>query len=126
MSERTASAVLATARGEGPHLTLAGDLDSQGVARLRAVLEDEITPGARLSLDLSRVTHLSSDALALLVETYRRQRDSGGSLVVAAASPPVVRTLRVSGLHRVLPVEAGPQQQAVAHVPEQQVHALPS
>lgn len=105
MTDLTASVVLATARGDGPHLTLAGDLDSLGAARLRAVLEDEVAPGTRLSLDLSRVTHLSSEALAVLTQVFRRQRGSGGAVVLQAASDAVIRTLRVSGLHRVITVQ---------------------
>lgn len=116
MTDLTASVVLATARGDGPHLTLAGDLDRVGAARLRAVLEDEVAPGARLSLDLSRVTHLSSEALAVLVQAFRRQRASGGGVVLEAASEPVIRTLRVSGLHRVIAVKAGPTLAAPAEL----------
>lgn len=117
MTDRPASVVLATAGGDGPHVTLAGDLDAAGTARLRALLDDEVGPGVRLSLDLSRVTRLSAEALAALVHTYRRLRDSGGELVLTAASEPVVRVLRVSGLHKVLTVEPPPapvEQQAQA------------
>jgi anti-sigma B factor antagonist len=108
VTDRAASVVLATARGDGPHVTLAGDLDAAGTARLRALLDDEVGPGVRLSLDLSRVSRLSAEALAALVHTYRRLRDSGGELVLTAASDPVVRVLRVSGLHRVLVVAPAP------------------
>jgi anti-sigma B factor antagonist len=108
VTDRAASVVLATARGGGPHVTLAGDLDAAGTARLRALLDDEVGPSVRLSLDLSRVTHLSAEALAALVHAYRRLRDSGGELVLTAASDPVVRVLRISGLHRVLALDPAP------------------
>ncbi len=114
MTQRAPSVVMVTVRSTGPHLTVAGELDREGTARLRAQLDDAVTPGAQLTLDLSRVTHLSAEALAVLVHVYRRLRDSGGELVLAAVSPSVVRVLRISGLHRVLPVADAPGVTAVA------------
>lgn len=99
------SVVMATARTTGPHLTVAGDVDAAGAARLRAQLDDAFSPGAQLTMDLSRVTHLGAEALSVLVHGYRRLRDSGGTLVLADVPPPVVRVLRVSGLDRVLTVQ---------------------
>ncbi len=87
-------------------LPVAGELDAQGTERLRALFDDEIRPGRRLVLDLSGVDHLSAAALAALVAAHCRLRDSGGSLVLAAPSPAVVRVLRISGLHRVLHTQA--------------------
>ncbi len=102
MTTRAPSTVMSTARTTGPHLTVAGDLDPAGAARLRAVLDDAVVPGVRLTLDLARVTHLSTPALAVLVHGYRRLRDSGGALVLEAVSEPVERVLTVSGLHRII------------------------
>lgn len=106
MEQRAASVVVTTARQGGPHVTAAGELDGAGAIRLRAQLDDALEPGSSVSLDLSRVTHLSADALAVLVATYRRLRDGGGGLVLTDVSPAVVRVLRISGLHRVLAVES--------------------
>lgn len=100
--------MLATARPGGPHLVLAGDLDGEGAARLLAQLDDAVAPGRTLSLDLSRVTRLSSEALGVLVQAHRRLRDAGGALELSAVSPQVVRVLRVSGLDRALVVTAPP------------------
>jgi anti-anti-sigma factor len=112
MTTRAASTVMSTMRPTGPHLAVAGELDPPGAARLRAVLDDAVGPGVRLTLDLSRVTHLSTPALAVLVHGYRRLRDSGGALVLEAVSEPVERVLVVSGLNRVLlvPLPPAPQQ----------------
>lgn len=95
-------------RAAGPEsvsLGLHGDLDATDAERLRALLDDAIAAGRRLVLDLSEVEHLSSTALAVLVAAHRRLRDGGGSLVVSAPRPAVVRVLRVSGLHRVILVD---------------------
>lgn len=116
MDDRAPSVVMATARSHGPHLTVAGELDAEGAIRLRAQLDDAVAPGAQLTLDLSRVTHVSADALAVLVHAYKRLRDSGGRLVLSGASGPVIRVLRISGLDRVLSVNAAavPEQLAAA------------
>lgn len=103
------SAVLGAGTAEGASIALSGELDQDGAARLRAMLEDTVSPGAVVTLDLSRVVYLSQPALAVLVQAHRRLRDSGGSLVLNQVSEPVVRVLRISGLHRVFTVqEAGP------------------
>lgn len=104
MDQRAPSVVVTTGRHSGPHLTAAGELDADGAVRLHAQLDDAIAPGTAVTLDLSRVTYLSSDALAVLVHAYCRLRDGGGSLVLTGGSPSVRRVLRISGLHRVLPV----------------------
>ena len=114
MDQRTGGVVMTTDRPDGPHLTVAGELDSAGAIRLRAQLDDALVAGSHVSLDLSRVTHVSADALTVLVQTFRRLRDSGGGLVLTDVSPAVVRVLRISGLHRVMTVEtaAPPERQA--------------
>ena len=109
MEQRAASVVVTTSRTGGPHLTAAGELDAAGAVRLRAQLDDALEAGAHVTLDLSRVTHVSSDALAVLVAAFRQLRDGGGGLTLTDVSPAVVRVLRVSGLHKVLAVETTPR-----------------
>ena len=109
MEQRAASVVVTTTRTGGPHLTAAGELDAAGAVRLRAQLDDALDAGDHVSLDLSRVTHVSSDALAVLVAAFRQLRDGGGGLVLTDVSPAVVRVLRVSGLHKVFSVASTTQ-----------------
>lgn len=104
MSEREPGVVLATARPDGAHLVLSGDVDGPGAVRLLAQLDDALEPGAQLTLDLSRITRLSVDALGALAAAHRRLRESGGGLLLESLSPQVVRVLRISGLDRVLVV----------------------
>lgn len=105
MESRAPSVVVTTARDGGPHLTAAGELDAAGAVRLRAQLDDALSSGRDVTLDLARVTHVSADALAVLVAAFRRLRESGGSLVLTELSPAVVRVLRISGLDRVMVVQ---------------------
>lgn len=107
MQERAASVVVATARApHGTLVTAAGELDAEGALRLQAQLDDAVAAGGGVSLDLSRVTHVSAAALTVVMGAYTRLRDSGSGLVLTGVSPAVVRVLRISGLHRVLAVEA--------------------
>lgn len=108
-------------RGGGAHhrhLRVTGDLDVSGAERLQALLGDAIRPGAALTVDLSRVTRLTHPGLAVLVAAHRRLRDGGGSLALSRPSAPVVRALRVSGLHLELTVLASvPPQRPDAPAP---------
>jgi anti-sigma B factor antagonist len=101
--------VLSAGTGAGAALGLSGEVDRDGAVRLRALLDDAIAPRAVITLDLSRVTHLSQAALAVLVQAHRRLRDSGGVLTLSHVSDPVVRVLRISGLHRVFDVQPAAQ-----------------
>ena len=111
------SAVLVAGTGDGVVMGISGELDRDAAERLRATLEDAIAPGAVVTLDLARVTHLSQAALAVVVQAHRRLRDSGGSLRLTSVSEPVVRVLRISGLHRVFDVESEAERASDEPVP---------
>ncbi|MDX6332892.1 MAG: hypothetical protein QOG05_232 [Streptosporangiaceae bacterium] len=84
---------------------LTGELDLASATALREELLGLLRPGSsRLVLDLSRVSFADASGLAVLVGTGRRARLLGGFLRLAAVSPQVNRVLRLTGLHRHLPV----------------------
>jgi anti-anti-sigma factor len=73
------------------------------------VLRDELLGllrrgSSRLVLDLSAVTSCDVSGLAVLVGTSHRAQQLGGSLRLAALSPPAEAVLRTTGLHRHLEV----------------------
>jgi anti-sigma B factor antagonist len=98
---------MATATGDGARVLLAGDLDVDGCERLSALLADVQSPGAVVTVDLSRAGGLSLAALRCLAAAHRRLHAGGGRLVVVHPSPDAVRSLVTSGLSRVLEVDAG-------------------
>jgi anti-anti-sigma factor len=61
---------------------------------------------SHLVFDLSAVTYCDASGLAVLVGTARRARLLGGSVRLAAISPPVEHALQLTGLHRHLDVFA--------------------
>jgi len=84
---------------------LAGELDLASAPALREQLRQLLQPGSgRLVLDLSRVSFCDASGLAVLVGMARRARLLGGFLRLAGVSPQTARVLRLTGLHRHLPV----------------------
>jgi anti-sigma B factor antagonist len=84
---------------------LAGELDIASASDLREQLLGLLRPGSsRLVIDMSKVSFCDASGLAVLVGTGRRARALGGFLRLAAVSPQADRILRITGLHRHLPI----------------------
>jgi anti-anti-sigma factor len=78
---------------------LSGELDFASVPELRDQLLGVLRPDAcRLIIDLSHVSFCDVSGLAVLVGTNRRARLLRGVLRLAAPAPPVIETLRITGL----------------------------
>jgi anti-sigma B factor antagonist len=87
------------------NVELAGELDSASAPALRERLLSLLRPGSsRLFVDLSRVSLCDASGLAVLVGISRRAQRLGGFLRLAAVSPQADQVLRITGLHRYLPV----------------------
>ncbi|WP_435587389.1 STAS domain-containing protein [Micromonospora aurantiaca (nom. illeg.)] len=95
-----------------------GEIDIATVTAFRAALW---AAPARpvLRVDLSGVRLLSAAGVRALVATHLRVRSRGGELVLTDPDPVVARVLRVTGLHRVLPVRCtGPIQNLPDRAPD--------
>jgi anti-anti-sigma regulatory factor len=95
---------MATTLADGARLRVRGRLDSAAGDRFNALLEDLVEPQAVVRVDLSRAEVLPVAVLRALAASHRRLGEAGG-LVVEDPSEAAVRSLRTSGLHRVLCVE---------------------
>lgn len=86
-------------------IALHGDLDIATAPdvreRLIAALRRATAP---VIIDLSGVTFCDANGLALLIAARRRARHDGLGLVLAAPRPPMVKLLRITGLHRAFTV----------------------
>ena len=71
--------------------------------RLLEVLGDRPTP-SRLILDLSKLEFMDSSGVAVLINTERRARLLGSTVVLVALQRPVARVLQVCGVDRYFPV----------------------
>jgi len=87
-------------------VTLCGELDIASAPDLRerllAILCRQ-TPGL-LILDLARLEFIDSSGIAVLVNTERRARLLGWSLVLVAPQAPVSRILHICGLEQLFPI----------------------
>ena len=82
----------------------AGELDLESAQTLGDVLRGLEPPCDRVILDLSRLTFIDSTGLRLAVSEHRRAELDGFHFVVAGATEPVLRVLRVTGLDVMLPM----------------------
>lgn len=90
--------LVSTTRPDGVRVHVRGRLDGSAVERLRALLAE----GGQVRLDLSRADALPVEVLRTLAAAHRA---APGALVLEQPSPAATRSLRVSGLDRVLAVE---------------------
>lgn len=83
-------------------VTVTGEIDVYTAPRLREELIDVIADGCRrLVVDMNAVTFIDSTGLGVLVGALKRMRTVSGEMHVVAGHEPVLRTMRVTGLHRV-------------------------
>ncbi|RKN40635.1 STAS domain-containing protein [Micromonospora endolithica] len=80
-----------------------GEVDVATVAAFRAALW-AAPAGSVVRLDVSGVRVLSAAGVRALLAAHRRIRARGGELVLVGPDPVVSRVLRVTGLHRIIPV----------------------
>jgi anti-anti-sigma factor len=108
-----------TAPRSAPSSPLYGDDDDEvtirledallrdGLADVRWLLHDALLAGARrLVVDVSRVQHLASPAVASLLSAHRTCRARGGSVVLRGANRRTLDLLHRTGLWRVLELES--------------------
>ncbi len=94
------------ADGDEVTIRLTDDLLADGLADVRWLLHDALLAGARhLVVDLSRVQHLSSTAVASLLSAHRTCRARGGAVVLRGANRRTLDLLHRTGLWRVMRLE---------------------
>jgi anti-anti-sigma factor len=76
--------------------------DNDAFSTAMEEVSDRSVPGARVVVDLARLEYLNSRALGDLAALHARLRSRGGKLVLAGASPGVLRVLRFTGLLELL------------------------
>lgn len=85
-------------------LRLSGELDMATAPWLRDHLVEIAANGAgRVVIDVSRLSFIDSTGLSVLVSGWRRLRECGGDLVLAAPSPAIAKVLDIAGLRELFP-----------------------
>ncbi|TSB46551.1 anti-sigma F factor antagonist [Alkalicoccobacillus porphyridii] len=90
---------------------LEGELDHHSAAKLRADVEREIETGhiKHLVLNLEHLSFMDSSGLGVILGRYKQIRANGGEMVVCAISPAVRRLFEMSGLFKIVRLEANEQ-----------------
>ena len=83
---------------------VSGEIDLHARAELVTAINQALTAGQRLVIDLSQTTLIDSTALTALLEAWRSQNEAGQELVLREPSLRVVRTLKIAGLTDTLPI----------------------
>jgi anti-anti-sigma factor len=82
---------------------LIGRLDSAWTDYLSERLDEVIRTGVReIHLDMSGISYLSSNGIALLVRYHRQMRQIGGALRIVADSEAISNVLRLTGVAKLL------------------------
>jgi len=89
-------------------LRLAGDLDLSHATELVRCVDEltQMTIEPRIVVETSKVTFIDSSGTQSLMVAHRRCLDAGGVLVVRSPSAAVEQILRITGLDRVLTIDA--------------------
>lgn len=87
----------------------AGEIDLATVSLLSTAIADTVHAGTTaLTVNLNNVTYIDSAGLGVLVGAFKRLKALGGTFTVRCTQPRVLRLLTLTGLHRVLTIEGGP------------------
>src|SRR5919197_1352101 len=87
-------------------VTVSGELDLSTVEPLERELEGVLDRGGRrVIVDLTGVTFMDSVALGALVRGAKRLRSHGGTCVVVADDPRILRVFQITGLDRMFGIE---------------------
>ena len=92
--------------GEERLVKLSGELDLAAADALREELEAaDRDPADSILIDLRELRFVDSTGLSVLYEAVERSNGDGQRIRFTESSPEVARTLRLTGLDRILPVD---------------------
>lgn len=90
---------------DGATVWVAGELDVNTAGPFREVLAaTQAQHVATLVIDLSRLRFIDSNGLHLLVEALKRQRETGGEVLLRSPRPQTRRVLKIVGLTQVFTI----------------------
>jgi anti-sigma B factor antagonist len=86
-------------------VSLGGEIDLYTAPRLHGELDSVLASGpAQIVVDMSGVEFCDSTGMNVLLGAYRRARELGGDLELAAPRPTIRKILQVTGLETVFTV----------------------
>ena len=84
------------------------EIDHHAVEKIRRKVDDEITRymPRKTIFDFSRVTFMDSAGIGMIIGRYKMMKLIGGSLEIVNISSTVKRILEMSGINKIIPLEA--------------------
>jgi anti-sigma B factor antagonist len=76
---------------------LVGDLDGSTAPNVQAQIVPLIVPGAKLILDMNKVSYMSSSGLRMLLVTYRMITSKSGKVILVGLSEDIQDTMAMTG-----------------------------
>jgi anti-sigma B factor antagonist len=95
-------------------ITIEGDLDMVTSAQLDEALKDARRESSWIILDMSGVSFMDTNALAVIVNQWKRLAAKGGVLALAGARRQYTRALWITGLAGRLPMHDTVEQAVAA------------
>lgn len=98
--------ITCTAENRTLTICLSGEIDHHAARRLMLELEREVEYRfpRLLVLDLSAVSFMDSSGIAVLLRTWRRMQEIGGTMRVVNVPKQPAKVLRAANLHRVMEI----------------------
>jgi anti-sigma B factor antagonist len=88
-------------------VSVRGEVDVYTAPQLRERLYAVVADGVgQVVLDLSAMTFIDSTGLGVIVGTLKRLREAGGDLVLRSPSRSTRKVLEITGLTRIVEIEA--------------------
>ena len=86
---------------------VSGELDHHRAREVMEELDRQIDAALprQLTLDLSGLTFTDSSGIAVVLRTFRRMRQLGGSMVVVHAPEQARRVFQAAGLEKLIPFQ---------------------
>lgn len=81
-----------------------GDLDVYTAPRLKETLDEAMSEGGRLVLDLLQVRFIDSTALGVLVGALRQSRVESGEFRLVLDDPYLLKIFRITGFDGLFPI----------------------
>jgi anti-sigma B factor antagonist len=86
-------------------VSVRGEVDLFTAPEFKQRIHEAIDDGRTLVIvDLTATTFIDSSSLGILISSHKRLRRSGGQLVIACDSQPVLNTFAITGLDGVLTI----------------------
>ena len=84
---------------------ITGEVDHHAARELMARLsrEIEVALPARLELDLGGVSFMDSSGIAVVLRSWKRMKELGGSMTLRTIPPQAAKVLKAAGVDKLIP-----------------------